>query len=312
MTDKNTREVKPAKKENVQIRQRLTKAIVPVDKLSQRLFELSPEEFIDMVKHGVRSGCLEGQDKAGKDVVTWFQLEEAADYVGNGKPFTAFQREVLFAVISAYEQGLRTISISMTLDTLTGGKEKRNVHIEQYEAIKAAFEKLGGTSIKVDLKPLLEAYPKYRKRRIDSAFLYSPILPCKVIDARINGQMTLAIELLSESPIMTVAKMKRQILTYDLAPLALPNQHATPRVIVIKNYLLRRIEEIKQGRFKSNSILLETLYRNCDLSRADKWQKQDARKVITETLESFKREGVIKNFEWKKQFGGFKSITLEI
>lgn len=109
---------------------------------------------------------------------------------------------------------------------------------------------------------------------------------------------------------MKVAKTKNQIMTYDLTPLAIPNQNALERVVVIKNYLLRRIEQIKQGRLKNNSVLFDTIYKNCDLENAEKWQLQDARKIVFDTLNHFKSEGTIRDFETEIVSGEYRSVKI--
>lgn len=294
--------------QKIQIQRRLDKMIVPCDKLSNHMFNYTPAEYKEIILDHADCGCLEGTDREGKKVITPYWLELSKDYV-DLSPLTPFDREVLFHAISAFEQGFRVISISMTLDSLTGGEEKRNVCKNQYEAIKASIHKLMKTVITIDLEPLLKAFPKYRKRYLGKAELTSSLLPCQYLDAEINGQKTLAVNLFAESPLMTVAKLKKQVLTYDNAPLAIPNQNHTPQVIAIDNYLLRRVHLIKRG--MNPSILLETVYRYCGIENATKRQKQEARKIIEDTLNHFKAEGIIKNFTWKKQDGEYRSISIE-
>ena len=295
-----------------QIQNRMKKLIVPCDKLSNHMWNYSAEEYADIIKHRDRCECVEGTDKKGKVVVTPYWLGLVDDCV-DLSPLNAFHREVLFHAISAYEQGFRIITISMTLDSLSGGAEKRHVCKEQYEVIKDAFKKLATTSITINLAPLINAYPNYKKRLTGAAELTSPILPCKILDAEINGQKTLTVKILDESPLMTVAKLKKQVLTYDATPLAIPNQKNTPQIITVKNYLLRRIKLMKSSRKEkglNNSILFKTIYENCGLADADKWQKQDTRKIIVDTLTGFKNDGVIKNFEIEKSGGSYRSIKI--
>lgn len=289
-----------------QIQRRLTKMIAPCDKLSSHPFDYPADEYATIINDHEECGCIEGVDKKNNEVCTPYWLSLVDDYLDT-KPLTPFHREVLFGSISAYEQGYRVLAYSITLNTLTGGKNE--FHIKQFEALKTAFEKLMYTGIKVDLAPLLNAYPNYRKRHVGKAILQGLLLPAKIIDAEINGQRTLAIELLGESPLMTIAKLKKQLITYDLAPLAVPNQRQTPTVITLDNYLLRRIHLIKRG--VNPSIMLETIYKNCGLENATRKQKFDARKVINETLNHFKSEGVIENFTWVKENGSYRSITID-
>ncbi|MBR0032036.1 MAG: hypothetical protein IJP61_07100 [Treponema sp.] len=294
-------------KKKVQIQRRLKKHIVPCDKLSNHPFNYSTDEYADILEYRDQCGCVE-IIKKGKKVVTPYWLELVEGYV-DLSPLNAFHREVLFSVISAYEQGFRFITFRTALHNLTGGNQKY-IRKEQYTAIKQAIDKLGFTRIEIDLAPLFKAMPKYKDNYTGEARIVGTLLPCRYFNAEINGQKTLAIELLGESPLMTVAKLKKQILTYDTTPLAISGQNNTPQVITIKNYLLRRINLIERG--LNSSILLDTIYAECGLANADKWQKQDSRKILVDVLKSLKADGVIQNFEFKRDGRAYRSIKIII
>lgn len=291
-----------------QVQERVKKITVPCDKLSQILFEFSADEYTDILEYRDQCSCIEV--KKGKKAATPFWLELVEDYADKLPP-DAFTREVLFHAMNFYQRGFNHVTISMALDSLTGGEEKRHVCREQFEAIKAAIEKLMKTAIKINLRPFFEAFPKYAKNykgNPDRAELEGTILPCRLVHVEVNGQATLAVEMLGESPLMTYAKLKNQLMTYDVTPLAISGQRNTPTVITVKNYLLRRIELMKRG--LNNSILFKTLYENCSLANATKKQKQDVRKTVEETLNSFKADGVIQNFEFERRGNGYRSIKI--
>lgn len=292
--------------EKFQVQTCMKKLVVPCDKLSNHMFNYSADEYADILKYRDRCGCVEGVKK-GKKIVTpyWLELVEGFE---DKLPPDAFAREVLFHAISAYEQGIRIITISTTLDSLSGGEEKRNVYKEQYAAIRGAFDKLAFTRIVVDIEPLLKAYPKYRKNYGGELKLIGTLLPCRFLEGKINGQKTFVIELLGESPLMTVAKLKKQVLTYDATPLAIAEQKNTPQVITVKNYLLRRIKLIKRG--LSPIILFKTLYENCGLANATDSIKQNVRKEIADILSSFKAENVIQNFHFERQGRAYRAIKI--
>ena len=291
--------------EKFQVQRRLRKAIVPCDKLSDDFFYYPADEYAEIILNREECECPEGHDRKGKEIVTPYSLTVANDNADK-TPLNEFDREILYVAISAHEQGFKFLSFKMILNTLTGGV-KDNDYTKRLEAIKSAVKRLM-TVITIDLAPLLKAFPKYRNRHVGKSELISPILPCKILDVEINGQRTLAIELLGDSPLMTVAKLKKQLLTYDLTPLAVPNQNNTEQVIVIKNFLLRRIALI--GRGLNPTILFKTIYKNCGLADADKWQKQDARQIIFETLNHFKSVGVIKDFSIMRQGNTFRAIKI--
>lgn len=290
------------------LQKRMTKMIVPCDKLSEQPFDLTADEYADIIKNRKRCGCVEkNKDKDGKKVITSYWLELCEGYV-DMKPLVPFHREVLFTCISFFEQGFDVITYSMILDALTGGGEKRHVSSNQYDAIRDAIDKLMKTAIKIDLSRLFDAMPKYQKNhKGDSAVLAGAILPCKYLETEINGQKTLTLKMLDESPLMTLAKIKKQLIAYENAPLAIAGQNNTPQVMTLKAYLLRRINLIERGMNKS--IRFDTIYQQCGID-ASRSIKQNARNVILETLEAFKKEGVIKDFEIVREGNKFRSITI--
>lgn len=291
-----------------QVQSRLTKAIVPKDKLSNHPFSYPPDEYKAIVLNYEQCGCIEGEDSKGKKIETPYWLSLVSGYV-DLKPLTPFHRELLFTAISAYEQGYRVLTFNMTTRALTG--DPRAIQGKKfYEAIKMGFDKLLFTRIKIDLSPLLEAFPKYGKRYTGTTELVSPLLPGRYFETQINGQKTLAIELLGSSPIMTVANLKRQVISYDTAILNIPNQNNTETVVVIKNYLLRRISLMPPKGRLNKSILFETLLRECGLADADRFKKRDVRKTIGEVLEHFKAENVIRDFEFELSNGTYRAIKI--
>ena len=284
----------------------MKKRVVPCDKLSNHPFNMPADTYAFFLQGNTALKCVESVNN-GKKIITPYWLELAEGYF-DLSPLNSFDREVLFALISAYEQGFRVGTISTTLDALTGGSEKRHVYKEQYAAIKQAIDKLSCTRIKVDLAPLFKAMPKYQENYTGKAELVGMLLPCRYLEAEINGQESLTIELLGESPLMTVAKLKKQVMTYDATPLAIAGQYNSPTVITVKNWLLRRIHSINRG--LNSSILLNTLYDECGLADADNGKKRDVRKIITDILFSFKEDGVIQDFEFQKQDKIYRTIKI--
>ena len=288
-----------------QIQNRMTKLHVPCDKLSRLPFIFTAEQFADIITNNRRLGCLEDDEKT----VTPYWLAQCAE-CANLKPLDAFHREVLFVLISEYEQGYTNVSIRMTLNAMTGD-EKSRVYKEQFEAIESAVRTLQNTNITVDLSALFKSMPNYRKNCKGSARLSGYLLPCHIVDTELNGQKTISIELIAESPLMTVAKIKNQRFTYDTAPLKIPNQNNTPRTITIKNWLLRRVMLSKKRKL-SKKILFKSFYEDCGLKDATRSAKQHARNFFFDTLDAFKAEGTINGYDIERGTNNaYRSITIK-
>ena len=302
----------PREEKKVQIRRR-KKRVVPCDKLSSKLFSFPPEEFAAIINNKEECGCREGF-KNGKKIVTPYWLKLIGEYESLLPP-EPFDREVLFACISAYEQGKKFVTVRTTLHDLSGGNQTR-VRKEQFAAIRDAFNKLMSLRIEIDLEPLLKAYPKYKANHKGGKRLVGTLLPCQYIEDKTKRQQILMVELLGESPLMTVAKVKNQILCYDATPLDIAGQNNTQGIITVKNWLLRRIEQIggskKRKRGLNSSILFDTLYAECGLADASKESKRNARKAITDILSAFKAEGVIREFEFEREGQRYRAIKVFI
>lgn len=301
------------------IRRKTTKMIVPCDKLSQIIWNWTPEEFAEYVGKSLKNECLEGKDKFGNEIVTPYWLGNAGDYA-DLSPLTAFQREILFYVISLQEQGCKKILVTETSEGVTGDERGRALYDEIYDA----FEKLAFRWIEVDLTPLLKARPSYKnryngKRDNGEWKLKSPLLPCRFLKHKDKNSRSVGIELLAESPLMIIAQMKRQVLTYDAAPLAIANQNHTERVTVINQWLLRNVEMRKRGHLDSNKILLkpdpkkptETFYVGIGLADGTKRQKQQAREDAAKFLNHLKEEKVIRGWSWEMDGTTYRAIILD-
>lgn len=297
--------------DTVQSQHSVQKMIVPCDKLSQSIWNWTPEEFAEYVGKSLKNECLEGKDKFGNEIVTPYWLGNVGDYA-DLSPLTAFQREILFYVISLQEQGCKKILVTETSEGVTGDERGRALYDEIYDA----FEKLAFRWIEVDLTPLLKARPSYKnryngKRDNGEWKLKSPLLPCRFLKHKDKNSRSVGIELLAESPLMIIAQMKRQVLTYDAAPLAIANQNHTERVTGINQWLLRNVELRKQGRLDSNKILLKSFYEDIGLADGTKWQLQDAREIAAKFLNHLKEEKVIRGWSWEMDGTTYRAIILD-
>ena len=62
----------------------------------------------------------------------------------------------------------------------------------------------------------------------------------------------------------------------------------------------------------NNSILFETIYKECGFAKATSGEKRDIREVIIDTLNHFKDSKVIKSFEIERQGRIYRSIIISL
>ena len=163
------------------------------------------------------------------------------------------------------------------------------------------------TVIEIDFSHTREKIPKYKDI---SNKIISPILPCRILhNVLFNGQRTTLVRFTDESPLMKIARVKKQIINYSVYLRNITNQNNTPLVIMIKSYVIRRVFEIVLHKM-TPTITFDDLFKHCDLNYANRWQKQDARKTVLGVMENLKSESTIKSFELTKKDGSFYGISI--
>lgn len=107
------------------------------------------------------------------------------------------------------------------------GKSDAETFKDQRAAILQSLDKIMGTTCNPDI---IDAFEKlnygdsYSLEKIKKA----PFLPRKRVEKTINGQKADVIYFTDESPLLKIAKLKGQILTYDAELLDAPNQQNAP------------------------------------------------------------------------------------
>ena len=273
------------------------------DKLTKVLFNLSANEYLDALQKGVGINVNEKIIR-GKKVQTRFFLKGSGKIV-LARPLNEFDRSVFDVCNSAREAGLIGITRNSLFRVLTGsGRLKPRPN--QETAILESLERLM-TIIKIDFGNTRDKMPKYNNA---PASLLSPILPCKILDnVLVNGQPTTFIKFTDESPLITIARAKKQLISSSAALREIPNQNNTPLVIMIKSYLIRRVLEIIAHQM-TPTITLTDIFNHCELINSTKRQQQQARKTITDIMEHLKTQRTVKSFEMIKKAGSYYGISI--
>jgi hypothetical protein len=85
----------------------------------------------------------------------------------------------------------------------------------------------------------------------------------------------------------------------------------TEEIIPVKEYLVRRIEIMKNDRTMSNKILYDTIFEEVGIVITNKKQRTRIREYITAILSLWKtRDKYIKNFNEYKEGNAFKGIEI--
>lgn len=282
---------------------KLEKIISCNDKLSKILFCLSADEYFDVLQNGISVTVTETVSR-GKKIQTHFKLN------GGGiatlkRPFDEYDRAIFDICNSARESGFIGITRDSIFRALTCS-EHRSPRPNQVATIIESIKRLM-TNIEIDFSQTRDKIPKYSDV---PAQIISPILPCRILhNVLVNGKLTSIIKFTDESPLMTIARAKKQLITFPVELRNIANQNNTPLVITIKSYLIRRVLEIILHKM-TPAITFEDLFNHCLLSNATKKQKQDAREISLNVLAKLKSEGFIKEFELTKKANVYYSISI--
>ena len=280
--------------------------VVPNCKLAKVINNLTDPQF-DKMMDGNKRGVVEMKNhkKHGK-IVTYYKLVNN-DNPDDTDPLTEFDRAVLSVCISEWEAGNRHTTPAIILRGLTGkigigGNGK--IHKDQRTAIMNSIIKLMSTIIWIDDSDVNE---QLNYAETNNSKKCSAILPAYFVEKTINGQEATIIYFDRESPLMEMARARKQLLTYDVSLLDVPNQNNTPMNIAIKNYAMNRIQEIKLH--KLNPILtFEDIFKKCHIDNASRDKKADARNNLVKFFENLKVKTEIKSFELTKKGNSFYSI----
>lgn len=274
------------------------------DKLTKILFNLSADEYFDVLQND-KSVAVTESISQGTKIQTHFKLN-GGGIATRKRPFNEYDRAIFDVCNSAREAGFIGITRDSIFRILTCS-EHRSPRPNQANTIIESVKRLM-TTIEIDFSHTRDKISKYLEV---PAQLISSILPCKILhNVLVNGQPTSLIKFTDESPLMTIARVKKQIITYPVALRDIPYQNNTPLVIMLKSYVIRRVLEIKLHSQLTPAITFDDIFKHCELPNATRRQKQEARKSILSVLENLKSAEIIQKFELNKKGDTFYSISI--
>lgn len=253
---------------------------------------------------------LEAKTKHGRIESSYWLSPLKDKNVNLSQPLDEFDRAIVDSYISAQVIGNPCITATGIWRGITGKSDAEPTPALKREILRRV-DRLACIRLTVDLSDACDKkiYPAEMTCK-------SMLLPCDIIETKLNGQIVDGIIYFNGTPpLLRLAqarskkKQVAQILTYDVDLLNVPNQRHTPTTIKITNYIVRRVEESKQHSNMARTILLSTLIRQCGLEDADRFKKRNMRKIIEAVMKSLIDKGEIESFELVKDHGQFTKIT---
>lgn len=278
------------------------------DKLIKYAFNLT-DEGTEALLEGETFGIVEKKDyKNWGKIVTAYKILNAAGYTVQ-RPAREFDRDVLSVCISEQYAGNWCTTPPIIYRGLTGKVGKGSdakPSKEQLAAIIDSVKFLMSRIIQYDASELCQSMNLNNRQPIRAN---DQLLPAWFIESSTaNGNDATVIFFDRECPLMKLARAKKQILTYESHFLDVPRQQNTFMNIELKNYALRRVQEIIAHKQMRHILTFGDIFSKCRIENADNKIKQRAREILVEFFEHIKEESLIKDFELTKKRNAFYSI----
>ena len=280
------------------------------DKATKRFFNLTRESYKKLIESKAKATLVEKKNhKKFGNIKSSFAISNENGF-SNFIPLDEHDRAVLSVCVSNWLEGNRYITPAIIYRGLTGKVNDASGNSKpspvQLQAILQSIDRLMFTAYDPQV---LDAYEKLEYISGDEKIVMkkSVVLPCYRVEVTINGQTSDVICFDRESPFLIQASLKKQMLTYDAELLDVPHQQNTSLNIAAKNYVMRRIQEIKLHKM-TPTITFADIFKKCRIENASKDKKMNVRTAIIKFFEHLKEKNHIKSFEIIKKHTTFYSV----
>ena len=275
------------------------------DKLAKVIFKLSDEGIEDLL-NGDTFCIVEKRDKKLGEITTAYKILNSAGYQIL-RPFTMFDRFVLAVCISEWLKGNRYTTVAIIYRALTGkiGKSDAKPSVTQRKAIIESLEILMSRIVDYGAEEICQVMGYNNGNPFVGK---APLLPAAYIDfSAVNGDNDTLIFFTDEPPLLKMAQIKKQLVSYDATLLDMPGQN-TPMNIASKNYTMLRIQEIILHKQLTPTITFGDVFKKLRIENAHVEIKRRVREYITAFFEHLQKASVVKSFEVVKHGNTFYGI----
>jgi hypothetical protein len=214
------------------------------------------------------------------------------------KRFTKYDRCVHNAVCSIFEAGNNNFTPDQVYRCMNGLNDSQYVSPQSIEIIIANIDKLMRTYVKVDYT---NEARMYRRNLVEEYIVEGYILSATKITVKAGGHRRIGYKFNGKPLLYEYAQVSRQIATVPSKLLKTKDViRANPEVNIIKEYLLRRIEQMKKAKGKKQikRILFEKIYNETDELKPHKKKALRIRNTAKTLLTKFSEEKYIKGFRF--------------
>lgn len=277
------------------------------DSLGKKIFSLSPEEWEAGFKEDL-SKFTERENNRDKATIYWgMRIAESVDTLRRDKiletPLSQFDKLVLGACLAEQLAGNMATTVNSLWQDMSG--ETREPEPGMRGKILDSVERMSGIKICLDVTNAYKNLKSLKNKNPAKLRFRRYLLPCETMEIVMNKTIAVGIEFLKESLLFALydyANDKKQVYTINSELLKSLSVRNTELGIMLKSYLLIRIDEIYRASLKQKTtlkpfIMLETILSECGKSNPDRMTKKRVRDKTIAFLEELREKGKINDFE---------------
>lgn len=281
--------------------------IYTTDAVTQKIFS---GELVSKTLAPVRVSPKKSEEPINTVVMIDYEHLEGVSF-SRQKAFTPFDREVLNAVTTLYVEGNNEYITAEAIYKIMTGDTKARLQPVMREKIVESMAILGRTFVKIDATR--EALEFYNVDRME--FEESALIIRKATVERGKERVD-AYQILGAPILYKYASGKKQI---GRAPAKLlkSSLKTSEEIIILKGYLLRRVEQMKNSARTSRNIRYATIFESLGTFEGltDQQVKDKRKKLyksIATILDEWKADGYITDYSVNKNNNAYESITISI
>lgn len=259
----------------------------PLDKVNSFFWGLIPGE------QAILKAESDRDSRKGKEA-NIYVLIDFDDMKGTGvtisRPLTSYDKRVFIAAANLKEQGHDTVTTTQIYEAM-GNRGRPSA--QQRQKILKSIETMSLCRVTLDNSEEAAMYTNYDK--VNRMFY---LLPTNIDRGYVNGLVVDdAIQIMELPKLFIFAKKRGQFASTTVALLESPISQ-TEANLQLEDYLLTRISRMKNAKKRkkpvTTTILLDTVYKNCDMN--DRKKKSRAADKIERLLQHYKKQGFITGF----------------
>lgn len=282
----------------------------------------------NLIGQGPQDLRIEGRDSpveiTTRVTLSWESLQSISkdlQMLTENQRFSLFDRSVFDAVCSLFYSGTIYFTASTVFKTMTGKGSDAKVTESQKKAVSESIEKCRYCNITVDFSQESTYYPELKHINggpAASASFSENLLNLRRMTMVINGKSVEGWKILSKPMLFAYSLSKKQIMSFSSRLLNSPVSKKED-IIVIQDYLLRRIQQMRRRRQSTKrsdrTILMETIYKVANISKnfslkVRQNKKRRLRDSISEILKYWTEMEFIDGFEFLCNNREFEKILI--